>query len=193
MYNKKLTLILIVVILLIVSCTSEDNKRSKAWNLVMKDGLLYKDSLATEPFTGHYKGKVMGKSIEYEVVDGKRTGFFVLYNEHNSLEVYGYQKENKNYGEWKYYYPDGSIESIGIFVDDQPDSVWNWFYTNGNLMQEGKFNRGMRNGDWKLYDELGNLIVIMKYENDIVIDSIKYELPGSDVKISGDSIYKHSD
>jgi antitoxin component YwqK of YwqJK toxin-antitoxin module len=193
MNNKKTTLILILLISLIVSCTSDKNKNHKAWNLVMKDGLLYNDSLAQKPFTGHYKGSVMGRRIEYEVVDGKRTGLFVLYNENGNVETFGYQKENKNHGEWKYYYPDGSLESVGLFVDDKPDSIWTWFYINGNLMQEGSFSGGMRDGDWKFFNESGNLYSIMRYKDNLIVDSIRYVLPGTNSEVYTDSAFKYSE
>jgi antitoxin component YwqK of YwqJK toxin-antitoxin module len=174
----------ILITVIILSCTPGNEKDEKKWNLVFRDGLLYNDSLTTEPFTGHYKGKVMGKSIEYEVVDGKRNGIFILYNENGFVETLGYLKENKNHGEWKYYYPNGELESVGIFNDDKPDSVWNWFYMNGTIMQKGSFNEGKKDGEWKSYDEFNNLTLLLKYNNDVLIDSVHFEVKSED-RMSG--------
>jgi antitoxin component YwqK of YwqJK toxin-antitoxin module len=138
---------------------------------------LYKDSLTTEPFTGHYEGEVMKKKIEYDVVDGRRNGIFVIYNENGNVETIGYMKDEKNYGEWKYYYPNGVLESIGIFKDDMADSVWNWYYMTGTVKQTGEFSEGKKNGEWKYYDDFGNHYLTMKYKNDEVKDSIVYEIP----------------
>ncbi|HSL88179.1 MAG TPA: hypothetical protein VK870_02635, partial [Ignavibacteriaceae bacterium] len=137
MIKLKTLLSLLFIAVTAISCELENKKSDKGWNLVLRDGLLYSDSLTIEPFTGHYKGKVMGKSIEYDVVDGKRNGIFILYNENGYVETFGYLKDNKNHGEWKYYYPNGELESVGIFYDDKPDSLWNWFYMNGKILQEG--------------------------------------------------------
>jgi antitoxin component YwqK of YwqJK toxin-antitoxin module len=175
---------IIIITVIILSCTPENEKDEKKWNLVFRDGLLYSDSLTTEPFTGHYKGKVMGKSIEYEVVDGKRNGIFILYNENGFVETLGYLKENKNHGEWKYYYPNGELESVGIFNDDKPDSVWNWFYMDGTIMQKGSFNEGKKDGEWKSYDEFNNLTLLLKYNNDVLIDSVHFEMKSED-RMSG--------
>lgn len=172
MFNIKYISSVILIAVIIFSCTPENKKSEKDWNLIFRDGLLYTDSLATEPFTGYYKGKVMGKSIEYEVIDGKRNGIFVLYSENGFVETLGYLKENRNHGEWKYFYPDGELESVGIFNYDKPDSVWSWFYKNGLIMQEGKFDNGKKEGEWKHFDDFGNLTLILKYKNDVLIDSL---------------------
>lgn len=178
----------ILIAVIILSCTPDDIKDKKEWNLVFRDGLLYSDSLTTEPFSGYYKGKVMGKSIEYEVVDGKRDGIFILYNENGFVETLGYLKKNKNHGEWKYYYPNGELESIGIFYDDKPDSVWNWFYMNGLLMQEGIFKSGKREGEWKHFDDFGNLTLILKYKNDVLIDSLLLKEKSTDKTENADEL-----
>ncbi|MCJ7553633.1 MAG: hypothetical protein MUO34_07090, partial [Ignavibacteriaceae bacterium] len=59
--NNIIGILLFVIAVLIASCVDGENNENKAWNLKYRDGLLYKDSLTTEPFTGHYKGKIMGK------------------------------------------------------------------------------------------------------------------------------------
>lgn len=169
----KIFLLFVISFLLFQFC-SEQIKEEKKWNLILKDGLLYNDSLATQPFTGHYKGTVMGKKIEYEVLNGKRDGIFVLYHENGILETQGYLKENKNHGEWKYFYPDGKLESTGIFKDDQPDSIWVWFNYAGTLIQQGLYKEGKKDGEWKFYDDSGNLFLLMKFKDDQVQDSIWY-------------------
>lgn len=188
MFNIKYISGVILIAVLIISCTPENKKNEKEWNLVFIDGLLYTDSLATEPFTGYYKGKVMGKRIEYEVIDGKRNGIFVLYNESGFVETLGYIKENYNHGEWKYYYPEGELESVGIFNYDKPDSVWNWFHKNGLLMQEGRYKDGKREGEWKHYDDFGNLTLILKYNNDLLIDSLLLNEKSTDKVESADEL-----
>lgn len=176
--NNKLIIILKFSFLIFISACALNNKNSeKEWNLVLKNGLLYKDSLASEPFTGHYEGTVMGKKIEYDVVNGRKNGIFVIYNENGNVETIGYMKDEMNYGEWKYYYPNGVLESIGIFKDDKADSTWNWYYMTGTVKQTGVFSDGKKNGEWKYYDDFGNHYLTMKYKNDEVKDSIAYEIP----------------
>lgn len=168
------------LLFLLVSCGEVSSGKQEAWNLVLKDGLLYKDSLATEPFTGHYKGKVMGKDIEYEVLNGKKHGVFAIYHENGNVETLGYLENDQNHGIWKYYYPNGIVESIGNFNLDKPDSVWNWYYMTGTLRQEGRFEDGKKEGEWNYYDDFGNLYLTMKYKEDVLKDSVAYKLPESD-------------
>lgn len=168
---------LILILIFLFSCGLKDKNENKPWNLTLREGLLYKDSLATEPFTGHYKGKVMGKAIEYDVVDGKKHGLFVIYYENGNVETLGYIDNEKNNGEWKYYYPNGQLESVGKFNQDKPDSIWNWYYITGTLMQVGNFIDGQKDGEWKFYDDFGNLRLMIKFKNDELKDSIAYELP----------------
>ncbi len=171
---------LITIVAGFISCSEHDSDKEKKWNLVLRDGLLYTDSLSTKPFTGHYKGKVLGRDIEYDVVDGKKHGIFVLFGENGNVETIGHIENDKNHGEWKYYYPNGLIESIGKFNNDKPDSVWNWFYITGTLMQEGKFNHGLKVDDWNHYDDLGNLYLSVKYKDDVAVDSIVYQVNRTD-------------
>ncbi|MFO7526109.1 MAG: hypothetical protein R6W68_11725 [Ignavibacteriaceae bacterium] len=180
------------LIILTVSCAINKKDNDKVWNLVMKEGLLYKDSLATEPFTGHYEGKVMGKKIEFDVVDGKKNGIFVIYNQNGNVETIGYIENEKNYGEWKYYYPNGVLESVGKFREDKPDSVWNWYYMTGTVKQTGEFSGGKKHGEWKYYDDFGNHYLTMKYKNDELKDSISYELPVVQEESIVDTLYKES-
>ncbi len=167
-------LFLLTIALLFFNFCSNELKENKKWNLIKKNGLLYADSLATEPFTGHYKGTVMGKQIEYEVVSGKMSGIFVLYFENGYVETQGFLKENKNHGIWKYYYPDGKLESTGIFTEDQPDSLWVWFNNSGVLILEGFYKNGKKEGEWKFYDDSGQLFLIRNFINDELIDSVWY-------------------
>lgn len=183
----KILFLFLFIIPSFIGCNNQKNQNDNSWNLVLRDGLLYSDSLANEPFTGHYKGKAMGKVIEYDVVDGKRDGIFAVYHENGNIETMGYLKENKNHGEWKYFYPNGIPESVGKFTDDQPDSVWNWFYMTGTLMQEGRFDSGKKEGEWKFYDDFGNLSAVLQYKDDIIIDSVFYSVNNSDKEIIIDS------
>lgn len=170
-------LLLILFAHIIFFSCAENKSKEMTWNLIVKDGLLYSDSLATEPFTGRYKGKVVGKDIEYDVVNGKRHGIFAIYHTNGNLEVFGEMANEKNIGVWKYYYPNGVLESSGKYVDDKPDSVWNWYYMTTTTKQIGEFNEGIKTGEWKYYDDFGNLYLVMKFNNGVLTDSVAYELP----------------
>ena len=82
-------------------------------------------------------------------------------------------KENKNIGEWKYYFPDGSLETSGFYEDDIPNGKWTWFQPDGKVIEEGNYVNGNREGEWKSYDTLGVLEIIRVYKENILIDSTK--------------------
>src|SRR3989339_408750 len=62
-----------------------------------KDGLIFKQG-ELKPYTGEVKDTVEGKIIEYEVVDGKKSGGFKTYFKNGKLEMIGQIKDNLNQG-----------------------------------------------------------------------------------------------
>lgn len=155
---------------MIISC-EQKNKNQLDQPLVMKDGLLYKDSTSTTPYKGRHKSKVLDKVIEYEVKDGIKNGEFILYFPNGKIEMKGYIVNDKNQGEWKYYLPDGTLQTVGFFKDDVPDSIWTWYYQSGKVFEVGTFDKGTRTGEWKTFDENGTLRVSRIFEDGVVKDS----------------------
>jgi len=156
----------------IISCTHKaEEKLSNP--LVLKDGLLYSDSLSTVPFTGRNKSNMFDMKIEYDVVNGKKEGDFITYYSNDKIQMFGKMKENKNVGEWKYYFPDGSLETSGFYEDDIPTGKWIWFQPDGKVIEEGNYISGNREGEWKSYDSTGALKIIRLYKENELIDSTK--------------------
>jgi antitoxin component YwqK of YwqJK toxin-antitoxin module len=173
MKNILVFLISLSVLYLSVSLTSCTKKEKNDFQqpLVQRDGLLYKDSTSTVPFTGRNKSRVLDKVIEYEVKDGIKNGEFILYFLNGKIEMKGKIINDKNEGEWKYYLPDGTLQTVGYFVNDFPDSTWTWYYQNGKIFEVGNFKNGVRNGEWKTFDENGTLRVRRIFENGAIKDS----------------------
>lgn len=161
-----------LISILIISCAhNSEEKLSKP--LVLKDGLLYSDSLSTVPFTGRNKSNMFDMKIEYDVVNGKKEGDFITYYPNNKIQMIGKMKENKNVGEWKYYFSDGSLETSGFYDDDIPTGKWTWFQSDGKVIEEGNYVNGNREGEWKSYDTLGVLTIVRLYKENELIDSTK--------------------
>ncbi len=154
----------------LISCDQKKND-NLGQPLILRDGLLYKDSTSAVPFTGRHKSRVMDKIIEYEVKDGIKNGDFILYYPNGKIEMQGKLVNDKNEGEWKYYLPDGTLQTIGIYVNDLPESTWTWFYQDGKIFEQGNFKNGIRVGEWKTFDQYGKLRVLRKFENGEVKDS----------------------
>lgn len=163
---------LLLLITFITSCNQP--KEIKLSNpLVLIDGLLYSDSLATTPFTGRHKSMLRELKIEYEVVNGIREGDFLIYFANDKIQMVGKMKGNKNIGEWKYYFPSGALQTSGFFENDIPGGKWTWYSNNGNVMEEGNFINGNREGEWKNYDSTGRLDIVRLYKENKIIDSTK--------------------
>ncbi|MEP0861646.1 MAG: toxin-antitoxin system YwqK family antitoxin [Ignavibacterium sp.] len=172
MNNSRILLLPFIVFISLLFFSCEQAKKSDIEQpLVLKNGLLYKDSTATIPFTGRHKSKVIDKVIEYEVKDGIKNGDFILYYPNGKVEMKGKILNDKNEGEWKYYLPDGTLQTVGIFVNDVPESTWTWYYQDGKIFEQGNFKNGIRIGEWKTFDQYGKLRVSRKFEKGEVKDS----------------------
>ena len=145
---------IIFTLSLLNSCGSNEGKNPKE---IVLDSLIYKDG-TKELFSGRAKGKVGNKTVEYDVVKGRKHGEFRLYYETGKLEIEGRIENNRNTGIWKYYYSNGKLESEGYFKNDLVDGKWIWYYENGELKEVSEFKEGKRNGKSFLYDEKGNII-----------------------------------
>ena len=155
----------LLFIFIFISC--EKIPEPKA-DIAIKDGLIFKQG-ELKPYTGVVKDTVEGKMIEYEVVDGKKSGEFKTYFRNSKLEMIGQIKNNLNQGKWTYYYQTGQVESEGTFKDDLPDGTWKWFYENGYLREEGAYVQGIREGRWILYDADGKVNEEKMFEKNQII------------------------
>jgi len=161
--------------LLVLSCAKLEVKNGISKPLVLRNGLLYSDSISITPFTGRHKSKMMDQKIEYEVIDGIREGDFIIYYPNDNIQMIGKMNQNKNVGEWKYYASDGRLETLGNYSDDIPDGKWIWYDTDGKVLEEGNFALGKREGEWKSFDTSGVLKILRSYKMDKLIDSTLIE------------------
>ena len=164
----------VLIAILFISCNRKDEKKLSN-PLVLKDGLLYSDSLSTTPFTGRNKSRMLDMKIEYDVVNGKKNGDFIVYFSNGSIQIAGTMKENKNVGEWKYYFPNGSLQTSGFYENDIPTGKWTWFNPRGKIIEEGIYVEGKREGEWKNYDSTSSLVIVRTYKENLLIDSIKID------------------
>lgn len=110
---KNSMIILLAAILsttILTSCSSYKYRYSFKFG---EDGLIY-NSRNGNLFTGTIKDTA-DVVIEFQVVNGKKNGFFKTSYLNGQVEKFGHKVNNDNVGEWTYYYPDGQIESQGVF------------------------------------------------------------------------------
>ena len=159
--NICLLLTLLIISALIPSCSHRGKNNNE---FVVKNGLIYHNNSKT-PYTGKWTGYVKGLKIEYDVLNGVKTGELKTYYKNGSLQMTGHLVNNKNEGLWKYYYPDSSMESQGNFKDDIPEGKWIWYYDKGEIKGTGSFVLGKREGEWIDFDKKGKITLKKLYKN----------------------------
>jgi antitoxin component YwqK of YwqJK toxin-antitoxin module len=163
---KNITLIIPALSFLYVSisftdCTEKQNTRT---NLIFRNGLLYKSGSNT-PYTGREKAEIHNRIIEYDVVNGIKSGEFKIYYAVGKPQVVGQMVNNKNEGLWKYYYENSQIESEGNFKNDLPEGEWIFYYSNGKIKEDGNYIYGKRDGNWRDYEESGKIFTQSKFKD----------------------------
>ncbi len=160
---------LIVLLFLSILLSSCNNSKKNVDDFVVKKGLIYLNGSKT-PFTGRERAIVKGLKIEYDVLNGVKTGEFKISYENGNPQMIGHLVDNKNEGLWKYFYPNSKLECSGDFKNDLPDGKWIWYHDDGSLMEIGYYISGKREGKWLNYDKEGKVVLEKLYKDGIEID-----------------------
>ena len=128
-----------------------------------------------DPYFALLKDTVENNIMEYNVVNGIKSGKFRLYTDRDHLAISGELKNNRNNGIWTYYYPSGKIESTGTFKDDIIIGKWIFYYEDGTIKEEGFYTKGERDGKWVTYNENGIIQSQVTFEKGKAICEIKTE------------------
>jgi len=117
-----------------------------------------------------------------------KNGICLLMDEENRIEEYGYYKDGKKHGKFKYFdneiieikcnyyegllegsfksYINGKLfEETGYKKSSQHGVFREYYYDEEILKKEGKYNNGNRDGIWIEYDKSGNIINKFDYNN----------------------------
>ena len=150
--------IIISFLILISSCKDQKNKRIVKSNILIekRNGLIYKQR-SEKPYTGIIVDTLNGKIMEYYVKDGLKNGPFKISGIDGNVEISGNMINDKNEGEWRYYFLNGKLESVGDFKNDTPSGKWTFFYRTGIKKEEGEYKNGKRDGKWIEFDSLGKV------------------------------------
>lgn len=166
----------IIIMTPLVTNVQEVNEVSL--QIVIRDGLIYKQG-NDSPYTGHVIDTLDKKIIEYDVVNGLKHGEFSISNLEGNFSCFGFVEQNKNVGNWKYFYDDGRLESTGDFIDDKPHGKWIWYFKNGKIKSEGNYLSGKPDGRWFKYDYQGHLNQVIYYSEGEIVSDIKFNIPRS--------------
>jgi antitoxin component YwqK of YwqJK toxin-antitoxin module len=146
-------------------------------SLGMNDELIFLNGEST-PFTGKIQDTLSNKMIvEFNVVKGIKHGQYLLFNLKGNLVISGFMENNKNDGNWEYFYDNGQLECTGDFNNDKPTGKWIWFYKNGIKKCEGIFSNGILEGKWVKYGEDGCLNIIINYGAGEILSIVEIDKP----------------
>jgi len=175
-YNKQILyfLLFMIPVMIILLLSTWPQKKIIRNAFEVRNSLTYNIGSET-PFTGMVLDTITTKIIEYYLVDGLKQGNFIVYNFSGNVEVFGKMVNNKNEGEWKYFFPDGKIESVGNFENDKLTGKWVWYYPDGSLKKIGYFHKGQENGKWVEYKKSGEIKQETYFLNGKVVNSVKQE------------------
>ena len=188
--------LLIIFSLLLTSVSRGEEYDNK---LLMRDGLLYK-KFSDIPFTGEVSSIFHDSIFKGMVVNGKRDGKWVLYDNDLDKTIRGigfykdgkYHGEGLNYhkngqlshkffydngklvGEWIEYHKSGKLKLKRNYINGEREGEGLSYYENGQLFTKVNYKNGKREGDFLSYDEDGNLVETKIYKNGKKIKTIKH-------------------
>ena len=119
---------------------------------------------------------------------GLKQGVWKKYDK-ETLKYIGQFKDNKPYGEFRYYYPEKTIQTlavyslngdvsrtvsyfpdgkrmtIGTYWKQKKDSTWLYFNENDSIIAEEHYLKGVKTGIWKTFYPSGKLLQVLNYKN----------------------------
>ena len=85
-----------------------------------------------------------------------------------AIRYQGQFRNDKPYGEFKYFYPDGKLKSIVRYRKKGEDAYVKSFQFNGKPLAKGKFVHQKKDSLWRYYSDLdGKLVATENYKNGI--------------------------
>jgi antitoxin component YwqK of YwqJK toxin-antitoxin module len=132
----KTRFILLVLIGLLIGCTSKPEKR-----------VIEKFPAGNPKIVRYYDDKSGQEKMVKEEV----------FYENKKLQYSGEFKDSLRHGHWIYYYQNGNVWSEGDFKDGLSEGLRKTYFENGQLRYEGRYEKGIMKGLWKFYSQDGKL------------------------------------
>ena len=124
---------------------------------------------------GHWIKKDAAGKIIYEgqFKDDKPYGEFKYYYNTGELKVTSNFSDAGKTTRSKMYYTNGKKKAEGKYVDEQKDSVWKFYSDAELLLKEENYSKGKKNGTFKAYNEDGSLAKEENWKMDVKEGSCK--------------------
>lgn len=139
-------------------------------------------------------GNIISKEL---YLNDKKEGLSYYYYEDGSLKKVSNYVSNSLNGDTYHFNPDGMVVEIisyknGVVVErnkvnrydenDLKTGMWKEFYNDLTVKREINYEKGLKNGIYKEYDNYGNLNLILKYNDDLLVDNDDLERDSVSVK-----------
>lgn len=109
------------------------------------------------------------QSQNQEDASGHKQGKWVKTYRYGNLRYTGQFKDDRPFGQFKYYYESGTIQAVSDYSDDGVIAITQTFHENGAPMAEGKYVRQKKEGKWKYYSDIdSSLIAEEQYKQGIL-------------------------
>lgn len=100
---------------------------------------------------------------------GQKQGKWIKTYPYGNVRYTGQFKDDRPYGQFKYFYDRGTLQAVTNFSDDGVIAQTQTFHENGAPMAEGQFIRQKKQGLWKYYSDIdSSLIAEENYKNGIL-------------------------
>jgi antitoxin component YwqK of YwqJK toxin-antitoxin module len=97
---------------------------------------------------------------EFNVVDGKKEGFYKSVYESGNIEIKCNYRNGKKEGVWKKWFKNGTLKYEGTYKNGQKDGILKSWYSNGNLSFINTYKNGKRHGLCKNYSKTGSGLIL---------------------------------
>ena len=94
-----------------------------------------------------------------EDASGQKQGKWIKSYRNGSVRYTGQFRDNRPYGQFKYFYESGALQAVTNYSDDGVIAQTQTFHENGAPMAEGKYIRQKKEGTWRYYSDIDSSLV----------------------------------
>ncbi len=147
---KLKNIITLLILSLLVSCSSKDEKLINLFDLETEEAVVvkyYPDS--TPQIVNYYK---RNQPKENRAIIGQ-----VSYYENNNEFMGGRMENGKRVGAWKAFFKNGTVQTEAFYVNGKPDGDYKIYHDNGQLLYLQHYTHGVCSGKWLFFDTIGEV------------------------------------
>ncbi len=127
-----------------------------------------KDFVAPSTEDGKKILQANGRTIEYELVNGKKQGYLLIKDKSGQDYARFHYVDDMLQGISEFYYPNGNVWRAVEFTDGEMDGLTTVFYQTSDKWMELPFKKGKMHGMVNFYDRNGDLSSESEYRDGVM-------------------------